>query len=931
MAESVGAIYYDVDARTEGLLQAEKEIDRSTRNVEGDFKKAEKSADRFGDSLGKLKALAAGVAAVLATRKVIAYSDSWTSLTNQLRQVTTSQGQLADVTQRVLDVANRSASSIDGTANLYSRLARSTQGLGYDQEQLLRITETINKSFAVSGASSEEANNAIIQLGQGLAAGALRGDEFNSVAEQAPGILRAVSAETGKSIGELRAFAATGGITAELLVKSLQNYSSTVDNEFANSNRTFSQNIERANNNIKAMVGDMTGLTGAIGDVGQGIASASVILQRYSSQIEITLGATAGAVAAYSAYRGAILTATAAQIAFNAAIKASPIVRVIALIGSLAGALYAARDATVSIGDTTNRVGDIVRATWQLTVEQVQAAWNQFVALYNKVMAKVSSITGFTNDDIGSAFEGTYNFIATGSRGAVNAIISSFRVIPVVLSRIFWTAINNIGQGWENLGNSINKAMQFDFSGARQELSKNINGPLDLTQQIISDIQKEFSTDHVGDFFGDISKGMDAISKRAGSIKAMREFEESAENIAKLVTKPPKGSGNESGDGDGDSNYSASRNNARTSSKVEENSLLKNALELQRQYNQLVSDQRTEEEKSLDTLKERLTLIGRAQVSGIGGDYDEQRQRAMQEYEEAAQEARNQDYEQQAGHLQRMRDLEQKHYALMLQYQDGYSAESAQKLAEIRANTEDPLKTMGQSLTDSFIGLDDTISGAFVNGVSQGESFNDVLKDIGQTVLASLLQSFVKLGVQMGIQAALGESMQASSTLAATTAAATVGAAWQPAAIAASIATMGGASATGLASYGAAMSGGVAGGAIASGFGLGSGRINGGPVTAGRMYPVTENGKPEMYSDGTRNYLLPGRNGSVTSNKDMQGGGIQGVNVNVHNNGSPVQAQANTSTQNGQLTVDVFLSDMASGGPMSQSINRYHGTRRRVI
>lgn len=112
----------------------------------------------------------------------------------------------------------------------------------------------------------------------------------------------------------------------------------------------------------------------------------------------------------------------------------------------------------------------------------------------------------------------------------------------------------------------------------------------------------------------------------------------------------------------------------------------------------------------------------------------------------------------------------------------------------------------------------------------------------------------------------------------------------------------------------------------------GGGRENGGPVSAGSMYRVGEKGKPEIYQAGNgRQYMIPGDNGRVISNKDLQGsGGGGGVVVNINNyTGSTVDAQA-TPDGNGGWTVDAFVYDISNGGPASQAIEQYHQAPRKA-
>jgi tape measure domain-containing protein len=173
--------------------------------------------------------IAAGAAAI---RTVTRLADEYTNLQSRIRLVTDSQAQANAVSAQVFNIAQQTRSELSATGQLYTTLARSTADLGLSQSQLAQITQTANQSFVVSGASADSVRAAIVQLSQGLASGALRGDEFNSVAEQAPILLDLVAESLGKSRGELREFAAQGGITAKILTDALLSGAVNVQRQF---------------------------------------------------------------------------------------------------------------------------------------------------------------------------------------------------------------------------------------------------------------------------------------------------------------------------------------------------------------------------------------------------------------------------------------------------------------------------------------------------------------------------------------------------------------------------------------------------------------------------------------------------------------------------------------------------------------------------
>lgn len=229
-------------------------------------------------------------------------------------------------------------------------------------------------------------------------------------------------------------------------------------------------------------------------------------------------------------------------------------------------------------------------------------------------------------------------------------------------------------------------------------------------------------------------------------------------------------------------------------------------------------------------------------------------------------------------------------------------------------------------------------SSALSSVITGTQSASDAMRGLADTVLSSVIQTFVEMGLQQVRAAVMGTAAQTSGIAAVTTAqvastatttatsvasAGTTMAAWLPAALVASVGSFGAAAIIG----GAALVG-----AFALSKTLSGKRKNGGPVSAGSMYQVGEGGMPEIYqaSNGSQ-YMIPGDNGKVISNKDMHGsGGGINVSVNITNtNGSLVDHQVN-SDGNGGISMEIFIADMDNGGPMSQAVSRNHQAPRRA-
>lgn len=238
-----------------------------------------------------------------------------------------------------------------------------------------------------------------------------------------------------------------------------------------------------------------------------------------------------------------------------------------------------------------------------------------------------------------------------------------------------------------------------------------------------------------------------------------------------------------------------------------------------------------------------------------------------------------------------------------------------------------------EALAVSIDALAGNASNALTGIITGSMTASDAMRSLGSTVLNSLVNTFVQMGVEWVKSAIMGGTAQKAAIVSTTAvqnaavgtqlavssgAAAATTAAWTPAAIMASIASMGTAAKIGLAAVAVLGVGALAGK-----------RKNGGPVSAGGMYQVGEGGMPEIYQASTgKQYMIPGDNGKVISNKDMTSGGGVNVIINVQNmTGATFDAQA-TNNRDGTITVDAIIADLNNGGPISQGITSNFNAKR---
>ncbi|MDF7702514.1 tape measure protein [Enterobacter hormaechei] len=321
---SAGTIVYEVDMDTAGILQGRRDIDAALNGLNGSMgrleaglNRTERSLSSIEGTMSSLTGVAKALIAALSVQQVGAYAQAWQDLSNKLANAVRDSvppfETLADVTERVFDISQKTRSGLDATATLYARLERSTRSYGVSVEDITRLTTIINQGFVVSGATAEEASNAIIQLAQGLASGALRGDEFNSVNEQGNRLMIALADSMNVSIGALRNMAAEGKLTTDVIVNGLLSQGDKIGQEFAKTTATISQSLEIANNNITKFFGE-----NATVKTGVKIFSDSVIsLSENLDVLSATLTIVAGVMGAR--YVGALTMATSAKIADIAA------------------------------------------------------------------------------------------------------------------------------------------------------------------------------------------------------------------------------------------------------------------------------------------------------------------------------------------------------------------------------------------------------------------------------------------------------------------------------------------------------------------------------------------------------------------------------------------------------------------------------------
>lgn len=260
MSQNVGSIVYTVEADTSNLVNSSTASDRALDNLQRSFDKTDRAAKKteqstekaakgigsVGDSAGsagksvggltaKLTPLASAIAGVITVQTLAAWgkiAEQFTLLRSRINRLSPDLQAASQNYQQLLNIASSTGQSMPQTVKLWEALTSSLKSLGATNDQVLQLTSTLQKIGKIGGSSADETANALRQLGQSLAGGALRAEEYNSIVEQTPELIRQLAAAADMSMGDFRQAMLDGKVSAEMLFDLLQKRTVDVDNEF---------------------------------------------------------------------------------------------------------------------------------------------------------------------------------------------------------------------------------------------------------------------------------------------------------------------------------------------------------------------------------------------------------------------------------------------------------------------------------------------------------------------------------------------------------------------------------------------------------------------------------------------------------------------------------------------------------------------------
>jgi len=345
--------------------------------------KSKKAFDSFNRSTNQanqqIKRLAGAVAAAFSVREVVEAANVMIGVENRMNALTGSATETASAMNHMRRIASDSRSDFDAVAMLFTRLALATEHLGATQRDVANATQTVANTFIIAGSHAQEANNSARQLAQGLASGALRGDELRSVMENNTILTKMLADGLGMTIGELREFGHAGKLTAETVMPILIKGTKETNEQISKMPMTLGQAGVALRNNFQFMIGDIQKATG-------GFSTLSAVIGKFANNLDVIL---IPALAVIGSMLPKILTMTKA---FTAAALANPFVWIPAALA----ALYVFRDEFVFALKFINKQLNIFDLKAKIFVNKL------YLSFLDKFIVPIkTAFTGFMNFIIG--------------------------------------------------------------------------------------------------------------------------------------------------------------------------------------------------------------------------------------------------------------------------------------------------------------------------------------------------------------------------------------------------------------------------------------------------------------------------------------------------------------------------------------------------
>jgi tape measure domain-containing protein len=528
------------------IREFERNMRRASDTANRRFREIERRGAQAARALqGSMTSLGGALGAALSVRELQRYADAWTEAANKIAAAGDAMGAVAARQSQLADLAMRSRSDFGAVVDLYTGIRRATESLGASQAQNLRVTETIAKAFALSGASAATASGAITQLNQALQAGALRGDELNSVLEGAPALARLIAQEFNVSVGELKSLGEQGSLTADRVFKAFLNGAATIEAEFNRTNSTIAQSFTNLNTAITRYIGQAdqasgssTKIAGAINGLADNIDVAA--------PLALSLGA---ALAAFAV--GGPIAAGVAGLGTGFYLLGDSIRPISGELASLADYAAIAFDLVRGYSvETANRMmagfsqaADNITAALESAGIDSASSFESLLAAVKQVANTTIGAFVFAADTIETTFDGLGAAIADGMVSAMNAAIAAIEELANAavgaINRVLEGINATLGTGLGTVAPVSLGRIENAYAGAGERLGSTI----------AESAARNFSRDFVGDLTAELGEIRRLANERAAARAAARpapailDDGSLAQPLAPLAGRAPAASG----------------------------------------------------------------------------------------------------------------------------------------------------------------------------------------------------------------------------------------------------------------------------------------------------------------------------------------------------------------------------------------------------
>ncbi|WP_372396901.1 tape measure protein [Azospirillum sp. HJ39] len=253
------------------LSQAEARVDQFAGRVDGSVRRASSSFDLLGSAAGRVAGVVAGIGLAQGAGEAIRAADAWSLAASKIALYAGAGDKAAAVQEQLFQAAQRARSALEPTVGLYTSLADAALTMGKSQGEVIRLTETISKTFRISGTEAGTAAGALVQLSQAMGSGVLRGDEFNSVMEASPRLAKALADGLGVPRAALKSLAEQGALTADKVVTALLRQSTAIDGEFGRIATSVSDSLTVLANAAQRQIGQLNQATGTTAALSRGL------------------------------------------------------------------------------------------------------------------------------------------------------------------------------------------------------------------------------------------------------------------------------------------------------------------------------------------------------------------------------------------------------------------------------------------------------------------------------------------------------------------------------------------------------------------------------------------------------------------------------------------------------------------------------------